>query len=188
MSIACEICLISLHVCIFSQDNDPLMSQSPWRNKLSCSEGETLGGFPVKFLVQVVSLFFVKEICNILFLNVELDTHSKWLLFVCFCFQTRLSKILMIKKEHIKHLKEMNTEAERLVCYSQNDWKRFQFSNRFKERLNNIPASCIQKSYSMPIDLDFQKRYAITVLELDQLNKDLNKVFHEVQQFCCDVS
>lgn len=45
-----------------------------------------------------------------------------------------------------------------------------------------------QKSYSMPIDLDFQKRYATTVLELEQLNKDLNKVLHEVQQFCCEVS
>ncbi|MEQ2182888.1 hypothetical protein GOODEAATRI_026918, partial [Goodea atripinnis] len=44
------------------------------------------------------------------------------------------------------------------------------------------------KSYSMPIDLDFQKRYATTVLELEQLNKDLNKVLHEVQQFCCEVS
>ncbi|XP_029351847.1 protein lin-9 homolog isoform X5 [Echeneis naucrates] len=71
---------------------------------------------------------------------------------------TRLSKILMIKKEHIKHLKEMNTEAEKL------------------------------KSYSMPIDLDFQKRYATTVLELEQLNKDLNKVLHEVQQFCCELA
>uniref|UniRef100_A0A7N6FK12 DIRP domain-containing protein n=1 Tax=Anabas testudineus TaxID=64144 RepID=A0A7N6FK12_ANATE len=85
-------------------DNDPLINQSPWKNKLLGAEGDTLGGFPVKFLVQV----------------------------------TRLSKILMIKKEHIKHLKEMNTEAEKL------------------------------KSYSMPIDLDFQKRYATTVLELDQ--------------------
>ncbi|XP_037607226.1 protein lin-9 homolog [Sebastes umbrosus] len=105
-------------------DNDPLINQSPWRNKLPGAEGDTLGGFPVKFLVQV----------------------------------TRLSKILMIKKEHIKHLKEMNTEAEKL------------------------------KSYSMPIDLDFQKRYATTVLELEQLNKDLNKVLHEVQQFCCDLA
>ncbi|KAI5629629.1 protein lin-9-like, partial [Silurus asotus] len=60
-------------------DSDPLFSQSPWKNKLTGSDGETLGGFPVKFLVQV----------------------------------TRLSKILMIKKEHIKHLKEMNTEAEK---------------------------------------------------------------------------
>ncbi|KAL7387919.1 hypothetical protein ABVT39_003688 [Epinephelus coioides] len=105
-------------------DNDPLINQSPWRNKLPGAEGDTLGGFPVKFLVQV----------------------------------TRLSKILMIKKEHIKHLKEMNTEAEKL------------------------------KSYSMPIDLDFQKRYATTVLELEQLNKDLNKVLHEVQQFCCELA
>lgn len=40
----------------------------------------------------------------------------------------------------------------------------------------------------MTIDLDFQKRYATTVLELEQLNKDLNKVLHEVQQYCCEVS
>uniref|UniRef100_A0AAZ3Q147 DIRP domain-containing protein n=1 Tax=Oncorhynchus tshawytscha TaxID=74940 RepID=A0AAZ3Q147_ONCTS len=98
--------------------------QSPWKSKLSGAEGDTLGGFPVKFLVQVM----------------------------------RLSKILMIKKEHIKHLKDMNSEAEKL------------------------------KSYSMPIGLEFQKRYATTVLELEQLNKDLNKVLHEVQQFCCELA
>lgn len=40
----------------------------------------------------------------------------------------------------------------------------------------------------MSIDLDFQRRYATTVLELEQLNKDLNKVLHEVQQYCCEVS
>lgn len=45
----------------------------------------------------------------------------------------------------------------------------------------------MQKSYSMPIGLDFQKRYATTVLELERLNKDLNKVLHQVQQFCCEV-
>ncbi|XP_062324272.1 protein lin-9 homolog [Osmerus eperlanus] len=105
-------------------DNDPLISQSPWKSKLAGTEGDTLGGFPVKFLVQV----------------------------------TRLSKILMIKKEHIKHLKDMNTEAEKM------------------------------KSYSMPIGLDFQKRYATTVLELERLNKDLNKVLHQVQQFCCELA
>ena len=38
------------------QGNDPLLGQSPWKNKLSGTEGDTLGGFPVKFLVQVVSL------------------------------------------------------------------------------------------------------------------------------------
>ncbi|XP_061842704.1 protein lin-9 homolog [Nerophis lumbriciformis] len=105
-------------------DHDPLINQSTCRSKLPGADGDTLGGFPVKFLVQV----------------------------------TRLSKILMVKKEHIKHLKEMNSEAEKL------------------------------KSYSMPIDRDFQKRYATTVLELEQLNKDLNKVLHEVQKFCCELS
>ncbi|KAK0131312.1 Protein lin-9 [Merluccius polli] len=105
-------------------DNDPLISQLTWKSRLPAGEGETLGGFPVKFLVQV----------------------------------TRLSKILMIKKDHIKHLKDMNTDAEKL------------------------------KSYSMPIGLDFQKRYATTVLELEQLNKDLNKVLHQVQQFCCELA
>ncbi|KAJ3607120.1 hypothetical protein NHX12_026634 [Muraenolepis orangiensis] len=103
-------------------DNDPLISQSTWKSR--GGEGEMLGGFPVKFLVQV----------------------------------TRLSKILMIKKEHIKHLKDMNTEAEKL------------------------------KSYSMPIGLNFQKRYATKVLDLEKLNKDLNKVLQQVQQFCCELA
>lgn len=40
----------------YKQDNDPLINQSPWRNKLPGAEGETLGGFPVKFLVQVVHI------------------------------------------------------------------------------------------------------------------------------------
>ncbi|XP_063080263.1 protein lin-9 homolog [Engraulis encrasicolus] len=101
-------------------DNDPLLGQSPWKSTLMTSEGETLGGFPVNFLVQV----------------------------------TRLSKILMVKKEHIKQLKEMNAEAEKL------------------------------RSYAMPIEYEFQRRYANTVLDLEQLNKDLNKVLHEVQQYC----
>ena len=50
-----------------------------------------------------------------------------------------------------------------------------------------VTELCVQKSYSMPIGLDFQKRYATTVLELERLNKDLNKVLHQVQQFCCEV-
>lgn len=40
----------------------------------------------------------------------------------------------------------------------------------------------------MPIGLDLQKRYATTVLDLEQLNKDLNKVLHEVQQFCFELA
>jgi hypothetical protein len=44
-----------------------------------------------------------------------------------------------------------------------------------------------QKSYSIPINIDFQRRYATIVLELEQLNKDLNKVLHKVQQYCYEV-
>ncbi|ETE69570.1 Poly [ADP-ribose] polymerase 1 [Ophiophagus hannah] len=104
-------------------DSDPLLGSS-WKNKISGSDSETLGGFPVEFLIQV----------------------------------TRLSKILMIKKEHIKQLREMNTEAEKL------------------------------KSYSMPIGIEFQRRYATIVLDLEQLNKDLNKVLHKVQQYCYELA
>lgn len=39
----------------------------------------------------------------------------------------------------------------------------------------------------MPIGFEFQKRYATIVLDLEQLNKDLNKVLHEVQQYCFKV-
>ncbi|XP_069464786.1 protein lin-9 homolog isoform X2 [Ambystoma mexicanum] len=105
-------------------DSDPLLGQSPWKNQNPGSESETIGGFPVEFLIQV----------------------------------TRLSKILMIKKEHIKQLKEMNTEAEKL------------------------------KSYSIPIGIEYQRRYATIVLDLEQLNKDLNKVLHKVQQYCYELA
>lgn len=40
----------------------------------------------------------------------------------------------------------------------------------------------------MPIGYDFQRRYATIVLDLEQLNKDLNKVLHEVQQYCYKVN
>jgi hypothetical protein len=33
-----------------------LLGQSPWRSKISGSDTETLGGFPVEFLIQVVRL------------------------------------------------------------------------------------------------------------------------------------
>ncbi|XP_029448909.1 protein lin-9 homolog isoform X3 [Rhinatrema bivittatum] len=105
-------------------DSEALLGQSPWKHKISSSDSETIGGFPVEFLIQV----------------------------------TRLSKILMIKKEHIKQLREMNTEAEKL------------------------------KSYSIPISIEFQRRYATIVLDLEQLNKDLNKVLHKVQQHCYELA
>lgn len=40
----------------------------------------------------------------------------------------------------------------------------------------------------MSIGIEFQRRYATIVLELEQLNKDLNKVLHKVQQYCYEVS
>ncbi|XP_071595869.1 protein lin-9 homolog isoform X2 [Heliangelus exortis] len=78
-------------------DSDPLLGQSSWKNKISGTDSETLGGFPVEFLIQV-------------------------------------------------------------------------------------------KSYSMPIGIDFQRRYATIVLDLEQLNKDLNKVLHKVQQYCYELA
>ncbi|KAK6191490.1 hypothetical protein SNE40_003165 [Patella caerulea] len=67
---------------------------------------------------------------------------------------TRLSKILTIKKDWIQQLKEMNTQAEK------------------------------SKSYQQPITVDFQRKYANIVLELDKLNKDLNEYLMGVQDFC----
>ncbi|XP_013416607.1 protein lin-9 homolog [Lingula anatina] len=67
---------------------------------------------------------------------------------------TRLSKILMVKKECLKQLKDMNTQAEKL------------------------------KSYQEPLTMEFQKKYAGLILELDKLNKDLNDYLVGVQQFC----
>uniref|UniRef100_H0XPR2 DIRP domain-containing protein n=1 Tax=Otolemur garnettii TaxID=30611 RepID=H0XPR2_OTOGA len=73
-------------------------------------------------------------------------------------YVTKLSKILRIKKELIEALREMNTEAERL------------------------------KSYSMPLGTEFQRKYATIVLELEQLNKDLSKVWPKVQQYCYELA
>ncbi|KFO35966.1 Protein lin-9 like protein [Fukomys damarensis] len=105
-------------------NSDPLLGQSPWRSKISGSDTETLGGFPVEFLIQV----------------------------------TKLSKILMINKEHLKKLREMNIKAEKL------------------------------KSYSMSIGTESQRRHATIVLELEQPNKDLNKVLHKVQLYCYELA
>uniref|UniRef100_T1IXW4 DIRP domain-containing protein n=1 Tax=Strigamia maritima TaxID=126957 RepID=T1IXW4_STRMM len=70
----------------------------------------------------------------------------------------RLSKILDVKKEKIRQLREMNTQAEKM------------------------------KSYQEPITIDFQKRYAGVVLELDKLNKDLNEYLQQVQQYCQEIA
>ena len=52
--------ILHRHVCIMSsndfQENDPLLSGSPFKGNLMSLEGSTYGGFPIKFLVLVVSL------------------------------------------------------------------------------------------------------------------------------------
>ncbi|KAL5006694.1 hypothetical protein ScPMuIL_015500 [Solemya velum] len=71
---------------------------------------------------------------------------------------TRLSKILGIKKEWIKQIRDMNTQAEKL------------------------------KSYQQPITVEFQRKYANIILELEKLNKDLNEYLLAVQQYCQELA
>jgi hypothetical protein len=65
---------------------------------------------------------------------------------------------LDVKKEKIRLLKDLNTQAEKM------------------------------KSYMEPITVDFQRRYAGVVLDLDKLNKDLNEYLVEVQQYCLELA
>lgn len=66
---------------------------------------------------------------------------------------TRLSKVLTLKREYVDKLKNLNSEAERL------------------------------KSYQLPIERDFQRKYADTVLELERLNTDLNNYLKDVEVY-----
>jgi len=66
---------------------------------------------------------------------------------------TRLTKILSIKKDRVKDLKDMNTEAE------------------------------MMRSQNKALSMYFQQKYAVVVLELERLNKDLNEYVLGAQQF-----
>ncbi|XP_033111254.1 protein lin-9 homolog [Anneissia japonica] len=77
----------------------------------------------------------------------------KFLLFV-----TKLSKILVHKKDLIQKLRDMNAEAER------------------------------QKSMEIALAMEFKKMYASNVLELERLNKDLNSYLIGVQQYCQEIA
>jgi protein lin-9 homolog len=70
----------------------------------------------------------------------------------------RLSKILSVKKKKIFELKSLNTEAERM------------------------------RSLQEPINHEFQKQYATTILELEKLNSDLNDNLRAVQQYSAEIS
>eukprot|EP00058_Branchiostoma_floridae_P022977 XP_002608467.1 hypothetical protein BRAFLDRAFT_96604 [Branchiostoma floridae] len=71
---------------------------------------------------------------------------------------TRLSKVLLIKKDRIKDLREMNTQAEKT------------------------------KSHGESVDVEFQKKYATLVLELERLNRELNTYLIGVQQYCQEIA
>nr|CAG4646130.1 EOG090X03EV [Macrothrix elegans] len=70
----------------------------------------------------------------------------------------RLSKVLNLKRDKIIVLREMNTEVER------------------------------RESVGEPVAQDFQRRYARTVLDLEELNSELNNLLVKVRQQCHEVA
>ncbi|KAJ8889610.1 hypothetical protein PR048_009110 [Dryococelus australis] len=70
----------------------------------------------------------------------------------------RLAKILNIKKEKIKCLKEMNLEAEK------------------------------KSSFGTPISEEFQRRYAGCIIELEWLNRDLQIYLTNCQNCCLEIA
>lgn len=62
------------------------------------------------------------------------------------------------KREKIGALRDMNAQAEK------------------------------QRSYGLELDIDFQRKYAGLVLEIEKLNRELNQHLLAVQQFCQEVS
>jgi len=69
----------------------------------------------------------------------------------------RLSRVLTTKREKVYHLSSMNCEAEK--------------ANSFGEDLS----------------LEFQRKYATIVVDLERLNKDLNELLVGVQRFCLEL-
>ena len=67
---------------------------------------------------------------------------------------TRLNKILNIKKESVSKLNLMNAEAERI------------------------------KANNLQFTKEFQTNYALLVLDLEKLNKDLLDYLSGVQRYC----
>ena len=83
---------------------------------------------------------------------------------------TRLNKILGIKREQIKKLNDLNTEAERI-------------------KASKATNSIADQDSSTPIfTKEFQMTYALLVLDLERLNKDLNDYLIGVQRWCETIS
>ncbi|RXG73958.1 Protein lin-9-like protein [Armadillidium vulgare] len=69
-----------------------------------------------------------------------------------------LSKILKAKKEKLETLKSLNEEAEKL------------------------------KSFGQDITLDFQRKYAALILDIESMNEELNGNLVAVQKFCQEIA
>lgn len=69
-----------------------------------------------------------------------------------------VNKILTLKRTKVNSLKEMNTEAEKF------------------------------QSFGTDMPEDFEKRYAGILIELEKLNKDLQKYLDEIQTFCHQIA
>ena len=78
---------------------------------------------------------------------------------------TRLNKILSIKREQIKKLNDLNTDAERI-------------------RAQAVVAAEYGITNSSTYTKDFQMSYALLILDLERLNKDLNDYLIGVQRWC----
>nr|CAG4646912.1 EOG090X03EV [Megafenestra aurita] len=70
----------------------------------------------------------------------------------------RLSKVLNLKKDKIRRLREMNTEVER------------------------------RESIGETVAPDFQRRYARAILDLEELNTELNSLLVKVRLHCQEIS
>jgi hypothetical protein len=71
---------------------------------------------------------------------------------------TRLNKILNVKRDYVKNLNNMNTLAEK------------------------------SKAKNLPFTKEFQMEYAIIILDLEKLNKDLSDYLVGVQHYCEEFS
>lgn len=69
-----------------------------------------------------------------------------------------VNKILAVKRTKVNNLKEMNSEAERF------------------------------QSFGTDMPEDFEKRYAGILIELEKLNKDLQKYLDEIQSLCHEIA
>ena len=70
----------------------------------------------------------------------------------------RLGKCLKMKRERVNTLNELNSLGER------------------------------RKSFGEYINEDFQRKYAGTVIELSQINRDLNEYLKSIREFTQEVS